>query len=141
MINWKHIGEDALSVAIGGGILVGGFFLAEKILRKLGIALSYNGLSPDEVKMVYGEMEKQCQILSRSQGGTEESGFRRGIYVCPGPLYYYRYDWTNGKTNLKIYPLIGSQPFGGWIEEWKTDADYLNQTGSLVYPQMEETNA
>lgn len=130
----KGVLKTALGVVAGIGIVAGAAFAIFGLLQRLGIVVSYTGLTREQVLQVMRELDGRADVLSRVQGGTPEHEFVRGIYLggaATFPLYYRADFWADGRASFKIYPLL-------WSEEWSTFPDVFRQTGQLVFPPGEE---
>jgi hypothetical protein len=117
-------------LAIPALALVGAGALAFYVMQHF--VFSYRGLSSEQVRKVYDELDSRYAILSRVQGRTWDGGmFYRGIYTSKDgsgyPLYYRFEEHPGGDTSLDLYPLI--------MEKWTTGADFLGQTGRAIFPE------
>src|SRR5215831_13506920 len=102
-INWSNVTDILVALGIAG---VAGFVLL-KLSPFVGM-LSYNGLSPHQVRKTYQLFLKRYQLLSMVQGNNPLLGgnFVRGVASGPGGLLYYYHFSDDGKGNVEfnMYP-------------------------------------
>jgi hypothetical protein len=100
-INIANVIENALSLAIVGGLAIGGFYIAQHYFG----FFSYQGLKREQVLDTVKKVEEKFPVLSRACGNDFFGDFCRGIYLTDSGMIYYRLQDDGVKASYNLYSV------------------------------------